>query len=181
MTIIRGCAGSASGWCSSTVTVVLFDRSFYDEQMPDGSVVHSFARRVGIDPVTGTVAVVIAVLSITAPDEETTYADIARALAADYYNIYYVDLDTDRFIEYISPVGREELALERHGEHFFDQVKRDTMTRIYEEDRETFLSGFTKQKVLEELNRQGVYTATYRIPDTGSPTYVNMKITRIVS
>ena len=153
--------------------------SFYDEQMPDGSVVHSFARRVGIDPVTGTVAVVIAVLSITAPDENTTYADIARALAADYYNIYYVDLDTDRFIEFTSPVGREELALERHGEHFFDQVKRDTMTRIYEEDRETFLSGFSKQKIVEELDRQGVYTATYRILDTGSPTYVNMKITRM--
>ena len=153
--------------------------SFYDEQMPDGSVVHSFARRVGIDPVTGTVAVVIAVLSITAPDENTTYADIARALAADYYNIYYVDLDTDRFIEFTSPVGREELALERHGEHFFDQVKRDTMTRIYEEDRETFLSGFSKQKIVEELDRQGVYTAPYRILDTGSPTYVNMKITRM--
>ena len=153
--------------------------SLYDEQMPDGSVLHSIARKVGTDPVTGSVAVVIAVLSITAPDEGTTYADIARALAADYYNIYYVDLDTDRFIEYSSPVGKEELALERHGEDFFNMARRDAMTRIYEEDRETFLAGFSKQKIIEELDRQGVYTATYRVVDKGFPMYVNMKITRM--
>ena len=153
--------------------------SFYDEQMPDGSVVHSFARRIGIDPVTGNTAVVIAVLSITEPDEGATYAEIARALAADYYNIYYVDLDTDKFIEYTSPVGGDELAMERHGENFFEGVQKDTMTRIYEEDRETFLAGFSKQKIIEELDRQGVYTATYRLVDNGAPMYVNMKITRM--
>ena len=153
--------------------------SFYDEKMPDGSVVHSFARRVGIDPVTGCIAVAIAVLSITAPDEGTTYADIARALASDYYNIYYVDLDTDRFIEYTSPVGGQELAMERHGEHFFDSAQKETMTRIYEEDRETFLAGFSKQKIIEELDRQGVYNAVYRLVDNGTPMYVSMKITRM--
>lgn len=153
--------------------------SFYDEQMPDGSVVHSFARRVGTNPVTGSVAVAIAVLSITPPNEGTTYASIARALAADYYNIYYVDLDTDRFIEYSSPVGGEELAMERHGRHFFDAVQKETMTRIYEADREAFLEGFSKQKIIEELDRQGVYNATYRLIDSGVPVYANMKVTRM--
>ena len=154
-------------------------RAFFDEQMPDGSVVHAFARRIDRNPVTGTSAAAIAVLSISEPNEGATYADIARALAADYYNIYVVDLDTERFIEYTSPVGGEELAMERHGENFFAAVKRDTMTRIYEEDREPFLSGFTKEKLIHELDEQGVYTATYRLIDTGAPMYVNMKITRM--
>ncbi|MBQ9632465.1 MAG: hypothetical protein IJV04_06085, partial [Lachnospiraceae bacterium] len=90
-----------------------------------------------------------------------------------------MDLDTEKFIEYTSPVGGEELAMERHGEHFFEAVQRDTMTRIYEEDRETFLAGFSKQKIIEELDRQGVYNATYRLIDNGAPMYVNMKITRM--
>ena len=153
--------------------------SFYDEQMPDGSVVHSFARRIGIDPVTGSVAVVIAVLSVTAPNKGSTYADIARALATDYYNIYYVDLDTDSFIEYVSPVGKQELALERHGENFFDAVQKDAKARIYEEDREAFLAGFSKQKIIEELDSHGVYNVIYRLVDNGTPIYVNMKITRM--
>ncbi len=40
-------------------------RLFYDETMPDGSVVHSFARQIGVNPVTGSKAIAVAVLSIT--------------------------------------------------------------------------------------------------------------------
>ena len=154
-------------------------RSFYDEKMPDGSVVHSFARRLAINPVNGTYALAVVVLSITDPNDSMTYAEIARALAADYYNIYYVDLETDHYIEYSSTVGGEELALERHGEDFFNSARRDTMVRIYEADRQPFLSAFTKENVLQELDAQGVFTATYRLIDTGTPMYVNMKIMRM--
>ena len=154
-------------------------RAFFDEAMPDGANVHSFVRRVGINPVTGKAAIAIAVLSVTDVKDEATYASIARALAADYYNIYYVDLDTEKYIEYSSQVGGEELAMERHGEDFFESAKRDTMTRIYDEDRERFLASFTKENIAQELDRQGVFTITYRLVDTGEPVYVNMKITRM--
>ena len=154
-------------------------RSFYDEKMSDGSIVHSFARRIGSNPVTGDMAVVCAVLSITEPDETTSYADIARALAADYYNIYVVDLDTNNYVEYSSLVGDEELALERHGADFFESAKRDVMTRLFESDREPFLSLFSKESVIRELDTHGVFTANYRLIDTGEPMYVSMKITRM--
>ena len=154
-------------------------RSFYDEKMPDGSVVHSFARKIGMNPVTGTTAVVIAVLSVSDPDEATTYSDIARALAADYYNIYVVDLGTDQYIEYTSPVGEQEMAMERHGQDFFAVARRNASTRIYEEDQDSFLSVFTKEKVLRALDTQGMFTATYRMMDTGKPTYATAKITRM--
>ena len=154
-------------------------RAFYDEKMPDGSVVHSFARRIGVNPVTGVTAVAVAVLSISDPDDSASYAEIARALASDYYNIYVVELDTERFIEYTSPVGKDELAVERHGTDFFETARRDTMTRIYEDDRAPFLAWFSKENILRELDEQGVFTTTYRLIDTGKPMYVNMKITRM--
>ena len=154
-------------------------RAFYNEKMPDGSVVHSFARRIAVNPLTGSMAVVVAVLSISEPSEGETYADIARALAADYYNIYIVDLDTDEYIEYTSSAGEDELALKRRGEDFFASSVRDTMTRIYEDDRELFLAWFTKEKIVKELDEQGVFTVTYRLVDTGTPVYVNMKINRM--
>ena len=154
--------------------------AFFDERMPDGSKAHAFVKRIAVNPVSGNTAVVIAVLSITEPnDESTTYADIARALAADYYNIYVIDLDTNDYIEYSSQVGGEKISMERHGEDFFESAKRDTMTRIYEEDREPFLALFTKENVLRDIDRQGVFTTTYRLIDTGTPMYVNMKITRM--
>ena len=155
------------------------NRAFFDEKVADGSVFHFFARRIHVNQVTGSAAVVVAVLSISEPDENTTYADIARSLAADYYNIYVIDLDTNIFTEYSSQVGGEELSIVRHGEDFFASARRDTMTRIYEEDREPFLALFTKENVLHDLDRQGVFTTTYRLIDTGTPMYVNMKITRL--
>lgn len=150
-----------------------------DEELPDGSVIHSLTRKIAENPKKGQQALAVAVLSVSDKNEGATYADIARALAADYYNIYYVNLDTDQFIEYSSPVGGLELAVERHGEHFFDAVQRDTMTRIYEKDREFFLTGFTKEKILKGLEEHGVLSTTYRLIDSGEPMYVNMKITQM--
>ena len=155
------------------------NRAFYDEKMRDGSVVHSFARRIAANPVSGEVAIAVAVLSITEPAEGETYADIARALAADYYNIYVVDLDTEKFIEYTSPAGEDKLAMERHGTDFFAAVKRDTMTRVYEDDRDLFLTWFTKENIAKTLDSRGTFTATYRLIDTGIPMYASMKMTRL--
>ena len=155
-------------------------RTFYDEKMPDGSVVHSFARKVSTNPVTGSVAVSVAVLSVASEQEGATYAEIARALASDYYNIYVVDLDEEeKFIEYTSAPGRSDLAVERHGTDFFATARRDTMTRIYKEDQAFFLAWFTKENVIAELDAHGFFTTTYRLVDTGEPMFVNMKITRL--
>ena len=157
------------------------NRAFIDEEMDDGSIVHSFVRRIGENPVNGIEAIAFAVLSITEPNESTTYEEIARSLAADYYNIYLIDVDTNDYIEYSSQVGGEEISLERHGVDFFASARRDTMTRIYEEDREPFLALFTKENVLRDIETQGVFTTTYRLIDTETPMYVNMKITRMKS
>ena len=155
------------------------NRAFIDEVMKDGSTARSFLRIMDKNPVNGKESVAIAVLSINKPKENPTYADIASSLAADYYNIYLIDLDTNGFIEYSSQVGGEEMSLERHGGDFFESARRDTMTRIYEEDRKPFLSIFTRENVLRDIDAQGVFTTTYRIIDTGTPMYVNMKITRM--
>lgn len=50
-------------------------RAFYDEKMPDGSVIHSFARMIGTNPVSGEIAIAVAVLSITDPAAETARPD----------------------------------------------------------------------------------------------------------
>jgi hypothetical protein len=152
---------------------------FFDGKASDGFVFHFFARRLHVNPVTGATAVSMAVLSVSEPDEKTTYADIAQSLAADYYNLFVIDLDSDEYTEYSSRIGVEELSIVRRGKDFFASAKRDTMTRIYEEDRAPFLALFTKENVLRDLDRQGVFTTTYRLIDTGTPMYVNMKITRL--
>ncbi len=150
-----------------------------DEPMRDGSMVHSFIRRVGVNPAKGTAAVAIAVLSVTNTDEGTTYSNIARALAVDYYSIYYVDIDTEKFLEYSLPSGEKDLALEKHGENFFSFIQNDAMKNVYEADRAMYLSGLTKEGILREIEEHGSFTQTYRLIDKGSPVYANMKISRL--
>ncbi|MBR3742041.1 MAG: EAL domain-containing protein [Clostridia bacterium] len=160
--------------CRSSV-----NRAFIDEELEDRSVVHSFLRRIVQNPVNGRDSFAVAVLSITAPDESTTYIDIARALAADYYSIYAVDLDTDQFIEYSSPVGGMEMAVERHGENFFESGRQNA--HVYIEDVESFTSAFSKEKIIQALDEQGVFSFTYRLVDEGVPKFVSMKINRMQS
>ena len=154
-------------------------RAFYDEKVADGSIVHSFARKVATNPVTGEIAIVIAVLSISDPSETESYADIARALAADYYNIYVVDMDTDKYIEYTAPSGGTGMAAERRGTDFFADVERDVRIRVYEEDRDV-IDWFRKENIVKRLeNGQGTYTAVYRLIDTGTPMYTATKVMRL--
>ncbi len=157
-------------------------RAFYDDKMPDGTVVHSFARKIGTNKVTGRIAVAIAVLSISAPSEVESYADIARALASDYYNIFVVDLETNQFMEYFFPAGATEMVMERHGDDFFETAEKEARKRVYGEDRTAFFEVFSREKILEALDRQGVFTTSTRVlDDNGTPVYVGMKVTRLDS
>ncbi len=153
-------------------------KALYDEKMADGSIVHSFARRVDVNPVDGCIAVAVAVLSISEPGEDESYADIASALATDYNNLFVVDPDTGQYTEYISSAGADELTKTNQGSDFFESVGKEALKRVYEEDRKLFLDRFTKENIMHELDEQGVFTTTYRLTDTGTPVYTNMKITR---
>ena len=155
------------------------NRIYFNERMPDGSTAHSFVRRLSVNPVTGNVAVAVAVLSVSEPDDSMTYAEIAESLAADYYNIYLIDLDTNHYIEYTRQTYSEEMSLKRHGEDFFESARREALTRICQEDRERFMSLFTRENVLRTIDEQGIFTTVYRLMDTGIPVYVNMKVTRM--
>ena len=44
-------------------------RAIFDEKLPDGTVVHSFARRIGTNPQTGDIAIAVAILSLIEPNE----------------------------------------------------------------------------------------------------------------
>ncbi|MBO7136791.1 MAG: bifunctional diguanylate cyclase/phosphodiesterase [Spirochaetaceae bacterium] len=150
-------------------------RLFSDEKLPDGSRAYYYASKLSEDPVNKKSAVVVAVLSITDAVQGETYVGIARALARDYSSLYYVNLETEEFIEYSSKVDEEELATERHGTNFFAQSRRDAITHIYEEDRDYFIRNFTKENITKAINENGTFMLSYRLLQNGVPVYVSMK------
>ena len=111
--------------------------------------------------------------------DSITYSRIAQALAEDYFSIYYVDMVTDRFLEYSSDDAYKELGIERSGEDFFG-VSRENIRRVmYDEDQGAFLAAFTKENMQRVLDEHKTFTLSYRLLLGGKPTYVSMKATRM--
>ena len=149
-------------------------QTLFDVKLMNGQIAHIFVKWVAKNPVTKKDAVAIAILAVTNSDE-TTYADIARALAADYFNLYYVNIDTEEFFEYKSSAGQEEIMVERHGSKFFESSRKDALKYVYPADRGDLIATFNKENILKTIVEQGVFTFTYRLMKDGVPTYVNMK------
>ncbi|MBE5827730.1 MAG: EAL domain-containing protein [Butyrivibrio sp.] len=151
-------------------------RALLDERLPDGSIMHVFIRRVAVNPVTKVTALAVIILGITRQEKNAlTYTYVAQALSSDYINLFYVDLDTEEFIEYGAGNTYDELAIERHGEDFFKRCRADAAGRIFPDDLETFMDGFSKERMAEVLKNNNAYTLTYRIINSAGPVYVHLK------
>ena len=111
--------------------------------------------------------------------ESLTYARIARALSTDYVYLYYVDLDTDEFIEYRSDSSEENLRFERRDNDFFRRARTDAIKVIDKADQEVFLAAFTKTNIISKIDSIGTFTLTYRMRSNGSSVCYNMKASRI--
>ena len=109
--------------------------------------------------------------------EHITYAKVAQALAGDYFSIYTVNPDTDRFVEYSATQEYDDLGVERAGEDFFNVSRKNMKRLIYSGDKERFLGTFYKEKVMSILERDGSFTMKYRLMSGDVPTWVSMKAT----
>ncbi len=108
-----------------------------------------------------------------------TYSRIAQALAEDYFCIYYVDMSTDRFLEYSSDDSYKSLDIEKTGEDFFGTSRKNILRIMHEEDQGAFLAVFTKENMQKVLDEHKTFTLSYRLIMGGMPTYVSLKATRM--
>ena len=162
------------------------NRAFFDEKLPDGSEAHSFARRVSNNPVTGTAAAAVAVLSITGRDKERERLLEIRqerdllarvmALAEDYLSLYTVDPATGEYVEYMVSGEYEALGVEKSGEDFFLQGAINGKNAVHPEDLPRFLERFTREKVMAEIRKNGVFKLQYRLLLGGKAKKVTLKI-----
>ena len=110
-------------------------------------------------------------------EERLTYEKVAQALAGDYFSIYIVDPDTDRFVEYSATKEYDDLGVEKAGEDFFNLSRKNMERLIFPDDRDRFLGTFYKEKVMSILERDGSFTMKYRLMAGDAPIWVSMKAT----
>ncbi len=100
-----------------------------------------------------------------------TYSNIALALAADYFVIYYVDVKTSKYVEYSLDNEKQLLNVKSTGEDFFSDSKTNAKHFLVHEDQEKFLNAIKKENLLNEL-KKGTFKLSYRQIIDGKPTYV---------
>ena len=107
------------------------------------------------------------------------YTHIAQTLARGYADLYYVNLDTEEFIEYVTDDALGTLREARRGVAFFDECKIEAEIYVHEEDREKFTKALDKQTLLEALDRNRNFIMTYRLLTENGAIYVTMKVSRM--
>lgn len=106
------------------------------------------------------------------------YESVVNALSEDYFNLYYVDLETDEFIEYGFRTDKEHRMNGERGSDFFSEARKNALSYVYEKDRKRFIERMDKESLLKEIEKHGSVIYTYRLLIDGEPVYVGMKIKR---
>ena len=109
-----------------------------------------------------------------AKEEQMTIARIS-ALSVDYLCIYTVDPDTDHYVEYTTTKAYEGLGISKEGEHFFEEAYKNATDVIFPDDIDRVRSLLVKEKVLEGIEKFGLYSFNYRLMMDGEPIYVSLK------
>ncbi|MBR0403703.1 MAG: response regulator [Eggerthellaceae bacterium] len=107
-------------------------------------------------------------------------SSIAQALATDYFCIYYVNVQDNRFIEYSASPEYRKLGLPTMGDDFITFARTYFDEIIHPDDRERFLDCFVKEDIIQTLDHCSSFAMTFRMMFGDEPTYVYLKITRMI-
>ena len=107
------------------------------------------------------------------------YTHIAQTLARDYTDMFYVNLDTEEFIEYRRGDKGSALSEARRGWHFFSDCIAELSESVEPDDREAFLSAMDRRTLMKALERKDTFVTTYRQTGEKGAIYVSMKVSRM--
>lgn len=107
------------------------------------------------------------------------FTHIAQALALGFTDLFYVDLNTEEFIEYRSDDKDGTLSEVRRGWHFFEEGQDAAEVNVHPEDREEVIRAMDRKNLEAALEKNNIFMITYRMITEREPVYVNMKVTRM--
>ncbi len=105
------------------------------------------------------------------------YSHISQALALSYTVLYYVNTETDEFIEYRNENG--VLKQHRAGTDFFKECMEEIPKQVHPDDRNSMRQALDKDNLMRELDRNSVFIITHRVITDAGERYVTMKLSRM--
>ena len=107
------------------------------------------------------------------------YHHIAYALARGCIDLYYVNIDSEEYIEFHADDEHGALTEARHGMYFFKNCAHEAEKFIHPEDREAFVRTMNRTFLTERLDSDPVFEMPFRRMIGGEAFHVNMRVTRM--
>ena len=107
-----------------------------------------------------------------------TFNDIANSLAERYVTIFYVDIETDHFVEYSSNKDYKDLAISEVKNDFFTESRQNILLMIHPDDQEKMFAALDKETMLENTEQQKRFILEYRLLIDDTPHYMRLTAVR---
>ena len=109
-------------------------------------------------------------------EKNMVFNHIAESLAAQYGMIYYVDTETDDYIEFTAASEYKAFNISPVGSDFFSSSQRNVSIIAHPADREKLFDALDKQTMLRHLKEEGFFTLTYRLLMQNGSSYTRMSV-----
>ena len=96
-----------------------------------------------------------------APEIRKPYMSISKALNSSYESIFYIDLDTDFYLEfYTGPNG--ELEIRPGGTDFFEDLDSKLLCSVCKDDLEKVEQAVSRRNLMDWLGREETFNLSFR-------------------
>ncbi len=101
--------------------------------------------------------------------EKEIYDSIAKGLADDYAAMYYIDIETGEFQEYVTSKQYRAMNVPVLGRDFYGETKENIERYVFPDDRELAKNLHEKETMLKNIEGRKSYSYKYRLLVDGQP------------
>ena len=95
--------------------------------------------------------------------QKEVYNHITESLASQYDTLYYIDLDTNTYVEISATDDYKKLNVPATGNDFFAESRRSIRKYVHPEDQKEVLSLHYKDTMLKNLRGKPSFSTSYRL------------------
>ena len=107
------------------------------------------------------------------------FTHIAQTLAQGYLDLYYIDINSEEFIEYRTDQETGVLSERRRGWHFFEACMDEIEEHVFSEDKNAVISAMDRKTLEASLDQDGSFMMSFRLIGNPEPRYVSLKVARM--
>ena len=112
------------------------------------------------------------------------FTHIAQVLAHGYTALYYIDVNSEEFIEYRSDEENGSLVESYRGWHFFELFQDKVDRVVYSEDQENVKKAMDRKTLVAALNNNNnnnnnAFMLTCRVNGEDGPSYISINVNRM--